>query len=101
MPDERYALRHGVLPAELCAIDAVLADPRSAIVKSSARVTVARRHAAGRELAFKRFHEQTPLRILESLAIGSAAARVWRASRRMRVCNAVRQRLMRMLMSQV
>jgi hypothetical protein len=83
MADDRYTLRHGVLPADLCAIDAVLADGRSAIVKASARVTVARRHVAGRELAFKRFCEETPLRVLEGLVTGSAAARVWHASRLM------------------
>ena len=79
MDETRYAVRHGVLPAELAAVETVLEDPATRVLKRNARVTVARRCVGDREVVLKRFRESNWLRVLEVLAVGSGATRVWRA----------------------
>jgi hypothetical protein len=78
--DAPYAVRRGAVAAKLCAIERVLADSATVVLKESPRVTVARVGSGEHQLVLKRFHEATPLRVLESLVVGSAALRVWRAA---------------------
>jgi hypothetical protein len=73
-------VRRGAIAAKLCAIEAVLGDPTTAVLKESERVTVARVGAGEHQLVLKRFREATPLRLLESFFVGSGALRVWRAA---------------------
>src|SRR4029453_17491144 len=82
--DAPYAVRRGAVAAKLCAIEAVLADPATVVLKESPRVTVARVGSGEHQLVLKRFREATPLRVLEGLFVGSGALRVWRAAALMR-----------------
>jgi hypothetical protein len=82
--DAPYAVRRGAVAAKLCAIETVLADPATIMLKESPRVTVARVGSGEHQLVLKRFRETTPLRILEGLFVGSGALRVWRAAALMR-----------------
>ncbi len=84
MDEDRYQVRHGQVPSDLCAVERILVDPATRILKDGARVAVARRRVGGRELVLKRFREGSPLQVLEGLVIGSGAARVWQAARLMR-----------------
>jgi hypothetical protein len=79
-----YAVRRGAVAAKLCAIETVLADPATVVLKHSPRVTVARVGSGEHQLVLKRFREAAPLRVLEALFVGSRALRVWRAAALMR-----------------
>jgi len=84
--DTLYRVRHslGPVPAELLAVDEVLAGERVHLLKNAARTTVAALAVGGAELVLKRFREDTLVRVLEVLALGSGAARVWQGATRMR-----------------
>jgi hypothetical protein len=84
MPEARYELRHGAVDPALRAVDAVLAAPDTRRLKRSDRVTVAVVAAAAGPLVLKRFRDDTLVRLLEVLALGSSAQRVWRAAALMR-----------------
>ncbi|TMA82847.1 MAG: hypothetical protein E6J72_01625 [Deltaproteobacteria bacterium] len=71
------------LPDELLAVDAVLARADTHILQSGARTTVGAVTRDGAELVLKRFHEHTLARVLETLALGSGAARAWRGAARL------------------
>ncbi len=83
MRDATYAVRRGAVAAKLCAIEAVLAEPATVVLKESPRVTVARVGSGEHQLVLKRFRETTVLDVLEGLVVGSGALRVWRAARLM------------------
>jgi len=71
------------LPDELLAVDTVLARADTHILQSGARTTVGAVTRDGAELVLKRFHEHTLARVLETLALGSGAARAWRGAARL------------------
>lgn len=83
MGDAPYAVRRGAVATRLCAIETVLAEPSTVVLKKSPRVTVARVGSGEHQLVLKRFREATPLDVLEGLFVGSGALRVWRAARLM------------------
>ena len=82
--DARYEVRHGAVPTELEAVEAALSRPGTRLLKESARVTVATITTPAATLVLKRFRDDTVVRILEVLALGSSARRVWRAAGLMR-----------------
>jgi hypothetical protein len=86
MAEGRYRVRRSVgpVPAELLALDAVLADGRARVLQESPRATVAALVAGGAELIVKRFREGTAGGALEALVLGSRAARADRAAARLR-----------------
>lgn len=84
MADAPYTVQHGAVPSELRAVEDVLRAPDARILKQGRRGTVATIRHAGATLVFKRFRDDTPLRIAVTLALGSSADRVWRASVLMR-----------------
>jgi len=86
VPEAPYEVRHasGPIPAELCAVESLLARPGTTVLKESPRVTVARARIDDRDLVFKRFRDHTVTRGLVVAALGSSAARVWRAATLMR-----------------
>src|SRR5882724_5554060 len=86
MPERRYGVRRadGPVAADLLAVDRVLASPRVRILKDHGRTTVAAVDHQGARLVLKRFRDATPLRIVETLALGSRALRVWEGARRLR-----------------
>ncbi len=84
MPESSYAVRHGAAGPALRAVDTLLAAPGTRILKAGSRATVAAVETAEGVLVVKRFRDDTPLRALVALALGSSAQRVWRASALMR-----------------
>lgn len=84
MPDAAYEVRHGTVAPELRAVEAVLAAPSTRVLKESARVTVAVAAQDGGRIVLKRFRERTLARVLEAVALGSSAHRVWHAAMLMR-----------------
>jgi len=86
LPEIAYDVRHGAVPPELRAVEAVLAAPTTRVLKESARVTVAVAAASSgtAPVVVKRFREHTVARVLETVALGSSAHRVWRAATLMR-----------------
>ncbi len=78
-PEPRYRVRCSVgpVPAELLAVEQVLASPRARRLKDGARATVAIVSGGGGELVLKRFRDRTLPGVLEALVLGSRAARVW------------------------
>jgi hypothetical protein len=74
----------GPVPAQLLAVDEVLRGPDVHLLKDDARTTVAVLAVGGTELVLKRFREGSLVRVLEVLALGSGAARVWQGATRMR-----------------
>ncbi len=82
----RYRVRRacGPVSPELLAVDALLAREPRRVLQSSARTLVAAVTLDGRELVLKRFLDRTWTRILETLALGSGAARLWRGAARLR-----------------
>jgi hypothetical protein len=75
-----YAVRHGAASPEVRAVEAVLAARSTRILKESPRVTVAVAATGDGRVVLKRFREHTLARLLETLALGSSAHRVWRAA---------------------
>jgi hypothetical protein len=71
------------VPDELLAVDAVLAHDSTRVLQAGERTTVGAVTSGDMELVLKRFHERTLARILETLALGSGAARVWRGAARL------------------
>lgn len=84
MPERRYQVRHGAVPPELRAIEAVLVAPATHVLKASPRVTVAIAPTADGPVVLKRFREHTLARVLATMALGSSAHRVWQAAALMR-----------------
>lgn len=86
MPELRYELRHGAVGPALQTVEAALTAPTTRVIKESPRVTVAVATAAGggEPLVLKRFREHTVARVLETVALGSSAHRVWQAATLMR-----------------
>lgn len=84
MPDGLYQVRHGTADARLRAVDTLLAAPEARILKDGSRATVAAVPGPDGALVMKRFRDETPLRALVTLALGSSAHRVWHASHLMR-----------------
>ncbi len=82
--DAPYVVRHGSATPELQAVEAVLTAPTTRIVKESPRVTVAVAEEPHGRVVLKRFREHTLARVLEAVALGSSATRVWRAAGLMR-----------------
>jgi hypothetical protein len=80
MRDRRYVLRHGAIAPALRAVERTLAEPATRVLKESARVTVAVVASPGGPLVLKRFRDESAIRALVVLALGSSAARVWRAA---------------------
>ena len=72
------------VPADLLDVDAMLASPRTRILKESARTTVGVVTIAGADLVLKRFRELGPTRVFDVLALGSGAMRVWSGAARLR-----------------
>jgi len=72
------------VPAQLLAVDEVLRGHGVHLLKDEARTTVAVLAIGGTELVLKRFREETLVRVLEVLALGSGAMRVWEGAARMR-----------------
>jgi hypothetical protein len=84
MPERAYTVRDGAAAPELCRVETVLGEPQTRVLKESARVTVAVVTTAADRLVLKRFREHTLARLLEALALGSSAHRVWHAGALMR-----------------
>jgi len=80
MPDAPYALRRGSVPPALHAVESVLAAPTTRVLKSNPRVTVAVLPSDDGALVLKRFCDESLLRLVQVLALGSSAERVWRAA---------------------
>src|SRR5437868_7203463 len=83
--EQRYTVRRarGSVPADLLAVDAVLARDDTRILQSGVRTSVGSVTRDGTQLVLKRFHEHTLARVLETLALGSGAARAWRGAARL------------------
>ncbi len=83
--EQRYCVRRarGSVPADLLAVDAVLARDDTRILQAGARTTVGAVTRDGAEIVLKRFHEHTLARVLETIALGSGAARAWRGAARL------------------
>jgi lipopolysaccharide kinase (Kdo/WaaP) family protein len=79
VPEPAYALRHGAVAPALLAVEDVLVAPAARIVKDGSRATVAVVPTAEGPVVLKRFRDDTPLRLIVTLALGSSAERVWRA----------------------
>lgn len=81
----RYRVRYqrGVLAPELLAVDELLVREPRRVLQASDRTTVVATTVGGRELVLKRFQDRTVPRALETLALGSRAARVWRGAARL------------------
>ncbi len=81
----RYRVRQhrGPMAPALLAVDDLLAREPRRVLQASARTTVVTLTLDGRELVLKRFQDRTPARVLETLALGSRAARVWRGAARL------------------
>jgi hypothetical protein len=84
MPEAPWTIRDGSFPAGLRAVETVLAAPTTRILKESPRVTVGVAAGDAGPLVLKRFRDETPLRLLVVLALGSSARRVWQAAALMR-----------------
>jgi hypothetical protein len=82
MRDRPYRVRRALapVPADLLAVDAILASGRARLLKNGDRTTVGIVTVGGTELVVKRFRDDTLVRALETLALGSGAARVWRGA---------------------
>ena len=80
MRDARYAIRAGTVPDALLDVDARLDAPTTRVLKEGSRATVAAVETPDGTLVLKRFRDDTPLRLIVALALGSSAERVWRAS---------------------
>ena len=82
----RYRIRRarGAVAPELLAVDVLLTREPRRVLQASARTTVVAITLEGRDLVLKRFRERTVAQILETLALGSGAARVWRGAERLR-----------------
>jgi len=83
---DRYTVRWAdtTVPAELLDVDRVLAGDTSRVLQASERTTVAVATFGGRALVLKRFRERTLARVLETIGLGSGAARVFRGAVRLR-----------------
>ncbi|MBI3768034.1 MAG: hypothetical protein HY271_05990 [Deltaproteobacteria bacterium] len=83
--ERRYRVRRARTPVaeELRAVDAVLARADTRVLQAGKRTTVGAVTSGGAELVLKRFHERTLARVLETIALGSGAARVWRGAARL------------------
>ncbi len=83
--EQCYSVRcaRGSVPADLLDVDAVLARDETRILQSGARTTIGAVTHDGAELVLKRFHEHTWARVLETMALGSGAARAWRGAARL------------------
>jgi hypothetical protein len=79
-----YRVRHGAVGSALTAVETVLAAPDTTVLKESPRVTVAVVPTPGGRVVLKRFRWDGIVRFLEAMALGSSAARVWRAAALMR-----------------
>ncbi len=77
-----YRVRRALapMPANLLAVDDLLARPGIRVLQAGSRTIVAIVELAGTEIVVKRFQEDTVLRALETLFIGSGALRVWRGA---------------------
>jgi hypothetical protein len=84
MRDLRYEVRYGTIAPELQAVESVLGAPATRVLKASARVTIAVAASPNGALVLKCFRDDGLVRILEVLALGSRAHRVWRAAALMR-----------------
>ena len=84
MRDEHYAVRHGAAAPELRAVERLLTAPGTRVLKDGSRVTVAAIETADGTLVLKRFRDESPLRLLVTLGLGSSAHRVWQGTARMR-----------------
>jgi hypothetical protein len=80
--ETRYRVRRARLAVgdDLLAVDAALAHGATRILQTGERTTVAAVTNGGADLVLKRFHERTLARVLETLALGSGAARVWKGA---------------------
>lgn len=83
--ERRYRVRRAraPIPAELLAVDDVLARDTTRVLQVGERTTVGAVQSREGELVLKRFHERTLARVLETMALGSGAARVWRGAERL------------------
>src|SRR6185436_14237458 len=72
--------RRGDVPPALRDVESVLAAPTTRVLKGNERVTVAVVAADGDALVLKRFRDDGPLRLVQVLALGSSAERVWHAA---------------------
>lgn len=84
--DRGYRVRYATapVPAELLAVEGLLADPRARVLQAGDRTTVAAIAVGGTELVLKRYRERTLARVLETAALGSGAARMRRGAARLR-----------------
>ncbi|HEY2386665.1 MAG TPA: lipopolysaccharide kinase InaA family protein [Candidatus Binatia bacterium] len=81
----RYVVRQqrGTLAPELLVADDLLAREPRRVLQASDRTTVVAVTLGGRELVVKRYQDRTVARALETLALGSRAARLWRGASRL------------------
>ncbi len=86
MPEACYRVRQalGAVAPELLAVDRVLAGRGVQILKNGERTTVVALTLGGSELILKRFRDRKLREVLETLALGSGAARVWSGAARLR-----------------
>ena len=84
MRDHRYTVRHGAASPQLRAVEVLLAAPGTRVLKNGSRATVAVVETPDGALVLKRFRDESPLRLLVALALGSSAHRVWEATALMR-----------------
>jgi hypothetical protein len=71
------------LAPELLAVDALLAGEPRRVLQASDRTTVVAVTVAGRDVVVKRYQDRTLARALETMALGSRAARLWRGAGRL------------------
>jgi len=77
--ERAYRVRRSLspVPFELRAVDDLVAQRPARLLKDGSRATVAIVVHAGMEIVLKRFREDSILRALEVLFVGSGALRVW------------------------
>jgi len=83
--ESAYVVRHqrGALAPELLAVDALLAREPRRVLQVSDRTTVVAVTVGGRDVVVKRYRDRTLARALETMALGSRAARLWRGADRL------------------
>lgn len=80
MAERRYTIRDGAVAAALLDVEGVLQRATTRVLKDGSRATVAAVDGPDGTLVLKRFRDDTPLRLVVALALGSSARRVWRAA---------------------